>query len=56
MIPKQFAAVRIEVMGKRRSIRADKEDSFAVLREARAESVTRKPYPHIPDLFEFVDN
>jgi hypothetical protein len=24
--------------------------------KARAESVTRKPYPHIPDRFEFVDN
>jgi hypothetical protein len=56
IIPKQFAAVRIELMGKQRSIRSDKENSFTVVGKTRAESVTREPYPHIPDLFEFVDN
>jgi hypothetical protein len=56
IIPKQFAAVRIELMGKRRSIRSDKENSFAIVGKARAESVTRKPDAQIPDLFEVVDN
>lgn len=46
IIPKQFAAIRIELMGKRRSIRSDNEYSFTVVGKARAETVTRKPYPH----------
>jgi len=54
--PKQFAAVRIELIGKWRSIRSDKEYSFTVVGQTRVESVTRKPDPHIPDFFELVDN
>jgi hypothetical protein len=56
IIPKQFAAVRIELIGKFRSIRADKEYPFTVVGKTRAESVTREPNPQIPDLFKFVDN
>jgi len=56
MIPKQFAAVRIELVYKVGLMTSDKEDSFTVVGKARAEKVARKPDPQIPDLFELVDN
>jgi len=56
MIPKQFAAVSIELVGKFRSISSDKENSFSILGVAEAAKVAREPYPQIPDRFELVDN
>lgn len=56
MIPKQFAAVRIEVVCTVGLKRSDKEYSLSTVGQARAEKVARKPDPHIPDLFELVDN
>jgi hypothetical protein len=56
MIPKQFAAVRIELVCTVGLITSDNEYPFSTVGKARAENVARKPDPQIPDLFDFVDN
>lgn len=56
MIPKQLAAVRIEVVCTVGPITSDNEYSLSTVGKARAENVARKPDPQIPDLFELVDN
>jgi hypothetical protein len=56
MIPKQLAAVRIELVTTVGLITRDNEDSLPVVGQARAEQVARKPYPQIPERFEFVGN
>ena len=55
-MPKQFAAVRIELVRTVGLMTCDKEYAFPMLGNARVEKVARKPYPHIPDLFELVGN
>jgi hypothetical protein len=56
MIPKQFAAVRIELVCTIRSITSDEEDPFSIVGDARIEKVARKPDPQIPERFQLVDN
>jgi hypothetical protein len=55
-IPVQFAAVSKEAIGTFGSITCDKENSVAVVGQARIESIARNPSPQIPIRFEGVDN